>query len=341
MFIPDDYREIFAAAPDATLVVAGDGTILAVNPRGIELFGYSEEDLVGQGVEMLVPDALRKGHARHRGEYESAPRTRPMGIGLELHARRADGTLVPVEISLSPWRQGGETRVICSIRDISDRLRLKHFGTSTLRATEKERERISRELHDDTAQQLAALLVWLHLAEAAKSGTERRRQLAEVRRGLQEAAESVHRIARGLRPPELQDAGVGPAIQAHVRQVARVTTAHIDTDLESVDSRLDPDAQLVLYRVVQEALSNAIRHAEAERVAVTVKAQNGVVVAEITDDGCGFEPERVGDELGGLGLLGMEERAAMVGGTLTVDSRAGEGATIRLEIPTAKGHGHG
>ena len=336
MFIPSDYREIFDAAPDATLVVSGDGRILAANGRALDLFRYSEEELVGQPIEKLVPETLRRGHERQREAYVGDPRTRPMGIGLQLHALRADGVQVPVEISLSPWRAGGQLRIICSVRDITDRLRLRQFHASTLRATEDERERIARELHDDTAQHLAALIVWLHLAEQAGNPNERQRHLAEVRRGLQEVSEGVHRIARGLRPPELQDAGIVPAIQAHIRRVSRITNTRIAMNLDPVDSRLDADAQLVLYRIVQEALSNAVRHAEAQTIAVNLKVEDGHVVAEVADDGRGFVPGAVSDRLTGLGLVGMEERAAMVGGTLTVDARPGAGARIRLEIPTER-----
>jgi len=139
----DEYHAIFEASPDGCLVVDADGVIRDLNPQVEILFGWSREDLIGQPVEMLVPEAQRPGHGHHRSGYVGDPHVRPMGAGLELSGLRRDGSRFPAEISLSPWLSAdGDKRVICSVRDVSERKRLQDFSEGMLRATEDERLRI-------------------------------------------------------------------------------------------------------------------------------------------------------------------------------------------------------
>lgn len=152
MFSSDDYRALYEAAPDGCAVVDADGTIREANPKLLSLFGWTREELVGKKVEVLVPEAQRGGHSDHRQDFMATPRNRPMGAGLDLRGRRKDGSTFPIEISLSPWAYGdGEVRVICTVRDMTAQRRLQNFSEGAMRATEDERHRIARELHDDTA----------------------------------------------------------------------------------------------------------------------------------------------------------------------------------------------
>lgn len=332
------YRAVFEAAPDGIILVDGRGRIRDANPKAEALFGYGRDELIGQPVEMLVPEAARGRHARDRSGFVDDPLARPMGIGLELRGRRRDGDTFPVEISLSPLRTSDGLLVISTIRDVTQRRRLRQFGFGALRAAEEERRRIARELHDDTAQRLAAILLRLRLLSAERTGPDRDRLLEEVRSELREAAEAVRRIARGLRPPALEDAGVAAAIRAHVRARLSDGGPEIDLDLAPVDDVLDEEAKLVLYRIVQEALSNVLRHARASKVDVRVQRSADQVVAEVRDDGRGFDPRVSPREDGrGLGLMGMRERATLVGGRVSVESEPGAGTRIRLEVPLRQG----
>jgi len=131
----EEYRAIFEASPDGCLVVDSEGVILDFNPQVEALFGWSREDLLGQPVETLVPEAQRPAHAHHRRGYAASPHIRAMGAGLDLSGRRQDGSRFPVEISLSPWTSAdGDARVICSVRDVSERKRLQDFSEGMLRA---------------------------------------------------------------------------------------------------------------------------------------------------------------------------------------------------------------
>jgi len=160
----------------------------------------------------------------------------------------------------------------------------------------------------------------------------------ELREGLQEVAEGVRRIARGLRPPSLEDAGVVAALQAHIRNLFENQAIRTSFDAGAVDQLLSEDGKLVLYRVVQEALSNVVRHSRAATVNIAVHAEGSEVVALVEDDGEGFDDGRVGKGAG-LGLVGMKERAISVSGSVQVESTPGGGTRVRLSIPQHLGEG--
>ena len=331
-----EYRAVFEAAPDGIIVVDGDGIIQDVNPRAYEQFGYEPGELVGESIEILVPRSQRDVHRRQRDAYQDDPRTRPMGAGLELTGVRKDGTAFPVEISLSPMPGDTAPWVISVVRDLTERKRLRDFGVGALRAAEDERQRIARELHDDTAQRLAAMLVRLQVATRQDEAQRRREILEEVREGILETVEAVRRIARGLRPPVLDEVGVVAAIRSHVEAVRKAYEFEIDVEAPLDEPQLGPDAELALYRIVQEALSNVVRHAEASRARVRFGRARGRFEVVIEDDGKGFveDPTR---PHAGLGLMGMRERARNAGGEIEIESRAGEGTRVRVEIPLGGG----
>ncbi len=333
-----DYRAVFESAPDGIVVVNDEGRIVQINPCLLTQFGYTAEELIGEPVEILVPESKRAAHEGHRTRFQADPASRPMGAGLVLAGRRKDGSEFPVEISLSPWKTSDGGFVIGVIRDQTERSQLRAFGQAALKAAEEERRRSSRELHDDTAQQLAALLVHLRLVRLEEAGERRDALMEALREGLQEVAEGVRRIARGLRPPALEDAGVVAALQAHIRNLFENQTIRTSFDAGAVDQLLNEDGKLILYRVVQEALTNVLRHSGAAMVNVAVHAEGSEVVAVVEDDGKGFDGSKVGDGAG-LGLVGMNERAASIGGSVRVDSAPGSGTRVRLSIPQQLGEG--
>lgn len=333
MLTDDELRAVYDASPDGCLVVGSDGTIRGSNRRIEDLFGWKQSELAGQPIEVLVPEALHSVHEKHRSEFTADPHTRPMGVGLDLRARRKDGSTFPAEISLSPWRRGeGTLRIVCTVRDVTEQRRLRTFSEGALRATEKERQRISRELHDDIAQRLATLVLSVRRL-ADEDDSEARHAFGEtVRRDVIETSDAVRLMARALRPPELEEVGLALAIQAHARRVREATDFDVATELEAVGGALDETRMLAVYRIVQEALSNAQRHSGANSATVRLEVSAGRVVAEVEDEGKGFIPP-AGGGMEGLGIIGMQERADMIGGTLEVDSTPGEGCRVRIVVP--------
>jgi len=331
------FRAVFEAAPDGIVVVDAAGRIREVNPEALAMLGYDRDELLGAPVERVVPAEVRSRHVALRDGFMESPHTRGMGAGLDLRAVRKDGRQLPVEVSLRPCITPEGRFVIATMRDVSERKRLQNLGTGALRAAEEERERIARELHDDTAQCLAALLVRLELLQRSGQPEQRQRLMDEMHHDLQEAVEGVRRIARGLRPPALADVGVEAAIRSQVRSLFQLSPVEVTVELGRVGERLHPEAQLVVYRVVQEALTNVVRHSGARRVGVTLTLEGGEVVASVEDDGEGFDPEGLFLEGGGLGLLGMHERARIVGGYLRIRSSPGEGSQVTLRVPVQGG----
>lgn len=330
----DEFRAVFASAPDGFLIVRADGTIRAANDKIEQLFGWSAEELEGKPIELLVPVRTHDRHREQREAFQENPHDRPMGAGLDLAGARRDGTEFPVEVSLSPWYTAtNERQIICSVRDVREYRRLQNFSEGALRASEEERKRISRELHDDTAQRLATLILRVRQLAGESDDTARAAIFEEVRSEIVEAADAVKHMARGLRPPELEELGLALAIQAHIRNLRESGILQVRAELGYVDPFLDATAKLALYRIIQEALSNARRHSGSDSAVVRLAHREGSVIAEVTDHGKGFSLATAVDGQRGLGLTGMKERATMIGGRITVDSVPGKGTRVRVVVP--------
>lgn len=331
------YRAVFEASPDATLIVDSGGLIVDVNEQAVRMFGWSREALTGFRVERLVPEGKRGPHLEHRRDYAGQPRSRPMGAGLELYAVRSDGTEFPVEISLSPWNANGEGRVICAIRDISAWKRMRTRSELILSVMEQERKRVSHELHDDVLQCLVSLKVRAKLLLDETGDEGRVRAHAQISREILGTFDAVKRMIRGLRPPELEHRGFCRALRAHCRDLRESQAFEVDAQIGDVDDVLDSATALALYRVIQEAVANAVKHSGERSATVRVAWRGGHVAAEVRDQGRGFDPSALGsgpDDQ--MGLTGIKERTAMVGGDVTIKSSPGVGTVVALTVPAAR-----
>lgn len=211
---------------------------------------------------------------------------------------------------------------------------LQQLSRRLLQAQEDERQRLARDLHDEAAQALTSLLVHLRLLERAHTPEEAQQRVLELRELTAQALDEVRRVALDLRPTILDDLGLGPALEWRVDEFNKADGIRAAVQIAGMEQRLPRDTELALYRVGQESLNNVAKHAEARTVNVHLRTAGDDVVLEITDDGCGFDPEqRFDDKIRGLGLAGMQERMAMVGGTLAIESNAGQGTTIIARAP--------
>jgi two-component system sensor histidine kinase UhpB len=203
-------------------------------------------------------------------------------------------------------------------------------GSAALRAQEQERARVARDLHDEVNQSLTGLLLRLEAVREA-APPELEPEIAGTKALANQAMRELLSLARQLRPTALDDLGLAAAIAGQVEQIA---AGGIEATFgqEGDFSELDDDVQLVVYRVAQEALTNAARHSGAAQIAVTLRYDERDVALEVADDGRGFA---FAESEGGLGIAGMRERALLVGGELTIESRPGHGTTVRLSIPIA------
>ncbi|MBF6557845.1 MAG: GAF domain-containing sensor histidine kinase [Acidimicrobiales bacterium] len=218
-----------------------------------------------------------------------------------------------------------------------DRLRRQMLG-EILDAQEAERARVARDLHDDVGQALTSVLLGLRLVESSLGKNEAdlddaRLRTEEVRDLVADALGRTRHLAFELRPTVLDDMGLLAALERLVADTSTRTATAVGLATHGVgDDRLAPEIETVAYRVVQEALTNVARHSQAKSASVTVSVAEGRLRALVEDDGVGFDPVAAA-RCGHLGLEGMAERAALVGGSLETSSAPGAGATVRLEVP--------
>jgi two-component system sensor histidine kinase UhpB len=205
----------------------------------------------------------------------------------------------------------------------------RQAGARALAAQEEERQRIARGLHDEVGQTMTGVLFQLkQLAQGAPS--EQHAALAEAQQAVRASLEEVRRIAQELRPEVLDHLGLASALTNLSRSFSRRTGISVRRRLESDLPELDPEVELVLYRVAQESLTNVARHSEASDVLLSLERSNGSVVLRVVDDGRGFN----GQPTEGGGLRGIRERALIVGGALAIKPSRGGGVEVRLEVPT-------
>jgi two-component system sensor histidine kinase UhpB len=206
----------------------------------------------------------------------------------------------------------------------------RRSGRLVLRAQEEERRRLARDLHDEVNQALTAILLRLEaLSQAAPP--ELSQELSELKRLVNQAMSELLQLARQLRPTALDDHGLLPAMASQVRRFESQTGIKAELNASGSDAKLQPDEEIAVFRIAQEALANVARHADAREVSVGLRTDDAGVELTVRDDGRGFEPSQPAGN--GLGLGGMAERARLVGGELTIESRPGEGTELCLRVP--------
>jgi signal transduction histidine kinase len=212
-----------------------------------------------------------------------------------------------------------------------------HYLAQVITAQEDERKRIARELHDETGQALASLMVGLRNVEEAPTDTELRRRLNDLRQITAHTLENVRQLSIELRPSVLDDHGLVAALARYSQDYT--ARHHVPIDYQTVGlngERLPPLIESALYRIVQEALTNAARYAHAQHISVLLEKRSDQISAIVEDDGRGFDvavTQSLATANQRLGLYGMHERAALLGGAVTIESRPGGGTSVFVRIP--------
>jgi len=199
-----------------------------------------------------------------------------------------------------------------------------------VRGQELERTRLARELHDETGQALTSILLGLKAVEEAKDDAALRSAAAELRELVVATLQDVRRLAVELRPKALDDFGLVAALERLVETFADRSGIKVHLEAQLGDARLAGETETTLYRIVQESLTNIVKHADANTVSIILVRRRNLVSVLIEDDGRGFTPD---ERDGGLGLVGMRERVALIGGRLTIESSEGAGTTLAVEVP--------
>jgi PAS domain S-box-containing protein len=336
-------RALFEAAAQAILVVDQSGRIVMANPSTEKMLGYTQNELIGQSIELLVPETLRGGHIGYRSGYFANPQTRPMGFGRDLQARRKDGSVLDVEIGLSYIRSGQETLGVAFVSDISKRKAderairqqredLRTLAGRLMTAQDDERRRIARDLHDDLSQKLAYLA--MDLGKLANKPTSQ--EMLDSLRGLQrragDAAETVRHISHQLHPSILDDIGLEAALEQYCEEFEERSAIRTHFSSKDVPDSLPREVASSMYHIFQESLRNVSKHSEAETVYVTLEFTDGVLRLTVRDEGIGLPESRLKTGAG-IGMIGMRERAHLVNGTVSIESQVGEGTEVTVAVP--------
>jgi two-component system sensor histidine kinase UhpB len=215
------------------------------------------------------------------------------------------------------------------------RRQIQEMSAQVLRAQEEERRRIARELHDETSQALNALLLSIEMAEQSLCEDRFEGQCAgrlqASKQLTEQTLDAIHKLAFDLRPTMLDDLGLVPSVRWYAKRQSETYGMQILVEAEGLEERLPDQTEIALFRVVQEALTNVAKHANASMARVRLRRRNGNIELRVQDNGKGFEPGEVPNDR--LGLFGIQERVALLGGCFDLESRRGRGTTLTVRVP--------
>ena len=338
------YRRLFETAQDGILILNADtGQIDDVNPFLTDMLGYSRKQMLGNRLWDIVPF---KDAGASKAEFRDLQResyVRYDDIPLETR----DGRAINVEFVSNIYQVNGDRVVQCNIRDITKRRRaeekLKEYSRKLqvlsrrlVEAQETERRNIARELHDEIGQALTVIQLNL---QAMLQSPGRRPLVSRMKESLEvvdRVLEQVHDISLNLRPLILDDLGLEPALRWFTARQAALVGLQTKFQADPFEQRLNPVIETECFRVGQEALTNVMRHAKAKTVSVELRKEAGQLHLRVHDDGIGFDVGAVREQAmrgASLGLLSMEERAALAGGGLEFKSAPKQGTEIHAWFP--------
>ncbi len=338
------YRDLFENATVPVFIHDLEGRITDANAAFAALTGYGQGELISMRAEALLsPEGravMEEAERRLLAGDAASPEAAPQDVAL----RHRDGTRRVVSMPVRLIRyEGRPTGFQHFAIDMTERRKmqqdLRYYLSHVLTAQEDERQRISRELHDDTAQ---SLLLISHRLDSLTSdpgvmmSTEERTQLLELRGLVVQTLADLRRLTQDLRPRILDDLGLIPALEWLADDLQKQRAIHTRVEVAGAPRRLTPEVELLAFRIAQEAVRNVRKHSEASACAITLTFDAGSVLLSVDDNGKGFElPQDMTDmaNRGKLGLLGMQERAVLLGGALSVRSAPGAGTTVSVRLP--------
>lgn len=361
MLSPELVGSVLESAPDAMIIIDDAGTVLFANRQVSALFGYDKSELVESPVEKLLPERFRGRHVAHRRHYAQSVRVRPMGIGLDLFARRKDGSEFPVEISLSPIEQDGQVIVAAAIRDVTDRMRVEREIRDARAAADRANLGKSRFLatasHDlrQPLQALALLNGTLRRCvgnEEGQDALEQQEHAIAAMSRLLNALLDVSKLESGAIKPDITNFKVSQLFEELRREFTGLATSKgLELLVDSTGARVRSDPSL-LSQVLRNLVSNAIKYTSAGWVHLHTSINGAHVRIEVRDSGRGIESEHlpfIFDEfyqIGvaantsregyGLGLSIVQRVVKLLDLHMDVSSSPGEGSTFGVEIPACE-----
>lgn len=332
------------AAMDAIVIVDDRQRVVLFNPAAERMFGCTAEAAIGSPLERFIPQRYRDAHHSHVENFgTSTTPARVMAPQMEVIGLRLDGSEFPIESTISHVKVHGETLYTAILRDVTERRQaqsqliesnrqLRELSGALQHVREEERTRIARELHDELGQQLTGLKINLNwLARQVENG-KWAGKIDGMKEELNATIRSVRRIATELRPTMLDDLGLGPAMQWLADDFALRTGIAVTVDLAGQDLAQGDEIVTALFRITQECLTNIAKHAGATAASLWLRQDGATLELGIADNGIGMAEGR---GKGGFGLVGIRERALMIGASATISSQPGDGTVVRIAVPLA------
>ena len=351
------FRNLLESAPDAMIIIDHYGKIAIVNGQAEEMFGYSREEMMGQEIELLLPEALHDRHLSHRARYAHDPKLRPMGIGMELHARRKDGSVFPVDISLSPVTSASGSFVSSVIRNVTNRKKMERDLITARQEAERANKANSAFLaaasHDLRQPVQALSLLTGALRRTAKDElvlemVESQQHSLDAMTNLLNSLLDISRLDAGKVEPEIEDFPIQRLIDRlsgeFSRQAIQKELEFSACDCETI-VRSDPN---LLGEIMQNLVSNAIQYTDKGNVTLTCTEDGAQLEVGITDTGVGIEPDQIDEifqefyqiktpgqdkEGFGLGLAIVKRMADLLDHEIAVQSNPSKGSTFSVSMP--------
>ncbi len=351
-------NKTFLSMADAICIVnATDRRILACNAAYTTILGYGKDEVVGHTTDIMHVSAESDNRF---GEMITDTFRASLIFRTEYPLKKKDGTIIETEITVTPITadKGFPDGVVNVIRDISERKRaekeLRVFREQLLALTthlqssiEEERSRISREIHDDIGQRMTALRMDLSLLEKSLKESSDPvvrditvNEIPEIQRMIDDGIQTLRKIIRDLRPEVLDTLGIIDGIRWQADEFQKRTGIHCTLKLPAQDHTFETKVSTTIFRILQEALTNVVRHANATEVRVTLRHTDDLLALEVADNGKGIsENEKNKDE--SFGLLGIRERARSIGGSMSIVGEQGKGTVLHIDVPHQEQKGIG
>ncbi|MDG5767534.1 PAS domain S-box protein [Balneolales bacterium ANBcel1] len=318
-------KAILDTAVDGIITTDERGRITLVNQATLEIFGYRQEEMIGNSINMLMPDDYSREHDRHMSRYQSTGIKKIIGSGREVAGIRKDGSTFPLYLAVSEFYTDGHRQFTGIVRDITDQRRLEQ---EVLKTSDHERRRIGQDLHDGLGQMLTGIGLMSRslITTLQKENSSAIRQAEEITQLIREADEYARNLSRGLLPVDFEVRGLVTSLERLAANAERLFGIKC-TFRESTPPVFHENSVVEhLFRIAQEAISNAVKHGLADTVSLELESNEEYATLRVTDNGKGFSDDWRRKKGSGLDI--MQFRAQLIGAKLEVQSRSDGGVTL-------------
>jgi two-component system CheB/CheR fusion protein len=321
---------ILEAAVEGIITITERGVIESVNAAAERIFGYSSRELIGRNVSILMSSPHREAHDGYLAAYLRTGHSKIVGMGREATGRRKDGSAFPMDLSVSEVKLARGRMFTAFIRDITERKRLEK---EILEISDREQRRIGQDLHDGLCQHLAGIeLMSQVLAQKIAIKSKAHAKLVnDLASHVRDAISQTRSLARGLSPVTIESEGLASALNELATNTEKAFRVQCRCDFDEPVEIHDHAAATHLFRIAQEAVSNAIKHGKARRLVISLRKARGRIILRVNDNGGGF-PRR-SPKNKGMGLRIMQSRAGMIGGTIAIEPNSGGGTNVTCAMP--------